>query len=138
MPEFGERSKKNLASCHPDLQRVLKRAIKITDFSVICGHRLESDQFRAFENGSSKLEWPDSKHNSEPSRAVDIVPYPINWPNMQKDSKAIYAARWGRFHYLAGVIQAISSEMGIKITWGGNWNQLMDGPHFELDDDLAT
>jgi len=97
----------------------MNRAIKLYDFSVLCGFRNEADQDFAYDNGFSKLKWPNSKHNSKPSRAVDIAPYPINW----NDSV--------RFTELAIVVKGIASELFIPIAWGGDW-RFFDLPHFEL------
>jgi hypothetical protein len=48
------------------------------DFKILCGHREEKEQNEAFNKGNSKLKWPQSKHNSLPSLAVDIAPFPVN------------------------------------------------------------
>lgn len=125
MPTFGQRSLDNLASAHPDLQRVCKEAIKVYDFTVICGHRGKEEQEAAVRTGKSKTHYPNSKHNSMPSLAVDIAPYPIDWNNKE------------RFYYLAGVMMGIAAQLGIALRWGGNWNgdQTLgdwDLPHFEL------
>ena len=128
MYSFGKLSTQKLETLHPDLQLILNEAIKIYDFSVICGHRNEEDQNKAFQEGNSRLKWPQSKHNSQPSIAVDIAPYPIDWKNRD------------RFIFLAGIIYCISQQLGIEIRFGGNWsmswqfeNQKFDDlVHFEL------
>lgn len=128
MPSFSQRSKNNLKLCDVRLQDVLMEAIKYYDFTVICGHRGEEEQNRAYHEGKSKLLFPASKHNKNPSRAVDIVPYPIDWNNK------------ARFFYLAGLVIGIARTMGHVIRWGGDWNgdgdfgdqNFNDLPHFEL------
>lgn len=120
MYKFSSKSKKNLESCHQDLQRVFNEVIKITDCSVICGHRSEEEQNEAFENGRSHLKWPKSNHNNIPSRAVDVAPYPIDWNDIN------------RFFYLSGVVFTIANQLNIQIAWGGHWKSLKDYPHFEL------
>jgi hypothetical protein len=72
---FSANSLRHLKSCHPDLQIVLQAAIKVYDFSVVFGHRGQQAQDLAFQTGMSKLKWPNSKHNSLPSKAFDIYPY---------------------------------------------------------------
>ena len=75
MPEFSERSREKLATCHRDLQAVMEAAIKGgPDFTILCGHRTEEEQNRAVVEGKSKAPWPQSRHNSSPSRAVDVAP----------------------------------------------------------------
>jgi len=39
MYKFGTKSQQKIATCHPDLQDILDEAIKIVDFTVLCGHR---------------------------------------------------------------------------------------------------
>ncbi|WKT59121.1 hypothetical protein Q2E61_09290 [Microbulbifer thermotolerans] len=128
---FGEVSQSKLATCHEDLQRLLNEAIKVVDFSVICGHRGEAEQTAAVRAGASKVQYPNSKHNSLPSLAVDIAPYPIDWNNAE------------RFAHLQGVVRGIAHVMGIKIRLGGDWDmdgditdqKFTDWPHIELVQD---
>jgi len=122
MPKFGLISQQRLATCHEDLQRVMNEVIKWYDISIICGHRGEAEQNRAYETGHSKLRWPNSKHNRLPSLAVDIAPWPIDW----NDHK--------RFWYMGGLVMGVAAKMGIKIDWGGNWISFIDLPHFELQE----
>jgi len=119
MYKFGKKSKKNLNTCHEDLQIILKEAIKVYDFSVLCGHRGEKEQNEAFANGKSKLKYPKSNHNQLPSNAVDIAPYPIDWKDIN------------RFYELAGIIKGIAHILDIGIIWGGDWKFFKDYPHFE-------
>ena len=130
MPVFGKSSRERLSQVHPDLVEVLEEAIKHYDFAILCGHRGKEEQDKAVAEGKSKSPWPTSKHNSLPSMAVDVAPYPIDW----SDS--------GAFGHLAGFIEAIALQKGVKIRWGGDWNRngrtkdesFMDLPHIELVD----
>ena len=122
MPKFSKRSIDNLLTCDERLQKVMNEAIKRVDFSVICGHRSKEEQNRAFIEGKSQLQYPASRHNEKPSKAVDIVPYPIDWTNIK------------RFKQLAGVILEEARKDGVHIVWGGNWHSFKDYPHFELDE----
>lgn len=126
MPKFSARSLKNLEQCHPLLQLLMYEAIKVTDFSVICGFRGEREQNEAYNRGNSKLKWPQSKHNQTPSLAVDIVPYPIDWNDER------------RFRTLGTVVKEIWAQLpeekkeGWSLSWGGDWKTFKDFPHFEL------
>lgn len=128
MPAFSKRSKANLSQCHPDLQRLFNSVIKDVDCSVICGHRGEAEQEKAFREGKSKARFGESKHNAIPSNAVDVVPYPIDWNDRE------------RFAHFAGFVLGKASALGIKVRWGGDWDKdgktrdesFYDGPHFEL------
>lgn len=119
MPKFGRESKAALQSCHRDLVLVANFAIQVMDFSVLEGHRGKKRQNRLYQEGKTKVRYPDSKHNSEPSNAFDVAPYPIDWEDA------------GRFRTLAGVMFAsahILRKMGAidsHLRWGGDWD--MDG-----------
>ncbi len=79
MPHLGKTSIKHLTTCHSDLQRLAHVVILEYDFKVLEGFRDEETQNLAFDNGLSKLQWPNSKHNAKPSEAIHMVPYPIDW-----------------------------------------------------------
>lgn len=157
---FGAASLKKLAECAAPLQDVLTEAIKYQDFTIICAHRNKAAQDEAYKTGASKLKWPQSKHNTSPSCAVDIAPYIAELPEScrlligtpgQLDAIAsVYKINRARAstilmrHYdvLAGCILTVAAQRGIAIRWGGNWDtdqnlfdqvgKLDDAPHFEL------
>lgn len=127
MPQFSQRSKDALYTCDERLIRVMERAIVIVppelDFTVLEGHRGKEKQDEYFKNGTSTLKWPRSNHNREPSLAVDIVPYPIDWGDRE------------RFGMLATYIyRAALIEKVYNIRWGGHWRRFQDLPHWELTD----
>lgn len=123
MPSFGKRSLENLATVHPKLRLVLSEAIKHFDFTCIDGHRDEPTQNEYYDSGVSKVRWPDSKHNSYPSRAVDIVPYPGAFEN--EDEK---------FYLMATYVFRAAARVGVRLVWGGHWRNFKDLAHFELED----
>lgn len=128
MPKFSKKSLEKLSQCDERLQLVLNEAIKYYDFTILEGHRGKELQNMYYEQGKSKLKYPKSKHNSFPSIAVDIAPYPIDWNDRE------------RFYFMAGVVKGIANSMGIKLRWGGDWDQdhdfkdqtFFDLPHFEI------
>tara|TARA_R110002110_G_scaffold152547_1_gene345268 strand:- start:7187 stop:7594 length:408 start_codon:yes stop_codon:yes gene_type:complete len=130
MPRFGRRSKNNLLTCDTRLQKVFDEVIKHVDCSVIEGNRSEERQNRLFKEGKTKVLYPNGRHNASPSRAADVVPYPIDWNDRE------------RFHLFAGFVLGTARSMGINLRWGGDWNQNFevddnqfdDFPHFELKD----
>lgn len=135
MAKFGRRSKTNLSSCDDELQRLFNEVVKHYDCSVLCGHRGEAAQNAAYYEGRSKLKYPRSKHNTFPSKAVDVAPYYANakakipWDDKDK------------FILFGGFVLGMAKSMGINIRWGGDWKSTMemgskffDGPHFELVD----
>ncbi len=60
-----------------------------------------------------------SNHNSNPSKAIDVAPFPIDWNNIQ------------RFLDMAKVIKESAKTVGVEITYGGDW-KMKDYPHFEV------
>lgn len=122
MPSFSRKSRERLITCDQRLQLICLEAIAETDFAVICGFRNKEEQEKAYEGGFSKAKWGQSPHNRLPSKAVDLVPYPIDWNNIE------------RFEELAVVIKRIADTHNIKIKWGGDFKSFKDYPHFELED----
>ena len=121
MPSFGTNSKRRLATCDPKIKEVLNEAIKHFDFSCIWGHRGKYHQNRAFSQGYSEVEWPHSRHNSLPSEAVDVVPYPGGFSNED-----------AAFYEMATYVLRAASKLGVDLRWGGHWTSLKDLAHFEL------
>jgi len=128
MPRFGKKSKEQLATCDERLIKIFNEVIKTVDCSVLEGHRSEDRQNALYEEGKTKVKYPQGRHNKFPSRAADVVPYPIDWDDRE------------RFHLFAGFVLGIANQMGIKLRWGGDWNinwfvddnKFDDFPHFEL------
>jgi len=130
MPSFGKTSTSRLNTCDHDIQRVMYRAIQIVDFSVVFGHRGKADQNKAEADGYSTKRWPDSEHNSVPSNAIDVLPYPSGWP--QKDDPLdIKIAKWGQFYYMAGIIMQCAHDEGVELIWGNDWDG--DGDFLETN-----
>jgi len=134
MPAFSDRSLEQLSTCDERLQRIAHDAIQHVDFTVLEGHRGEEAQNIAFAKGLSKVQWPQGNHNSLPSRAMDIAPYPIDWSEK--------ATALARFAFVSGVIYASARRLGIRIRFGWDWNRnldprderFIDWPHVELDE----
>lgn len=117
---FGYGSLKQRDTLHPDLKKVLDEASKTFNFTILCGYRNEEDQNKAYKEGNSKVKWPDSRHNTYPSEAVDCVPYDktgVPW-------KDVY-----RFARMMGHIEAAAIRVGVQIELGMDWD--MDGDTVE-------
>ena len=128
MPKFGKRSMGRLNTCDEDLIALFQEVVKYFDCSVLEGHRGEEKQNKYFNEGKSKLKYPEGRHNKKPSNAVDVVPYPVDWEDREQMS------------YFAGFVKGVAYKMGIPIRWGGDWNNnndlkdnnFDDLPHFEV------
>lgn len=150
---LGARSIRNMQAIHPDLIRVIERAIELTtqDFMVLEGVRAERRQHELYGHGRTAAElradgvdpalarpslkpttWTlKSKHFVQEDgygHAVDLVPYPLDWDTLSK------------FDAIADAMMKAADELGVLIRHGADWD--MDGkrrergesdnPHFEL------
>ena len=84
MPYFGTKSKQRLATCDERLQKVFNEVIKYVDCSVLEGHRGQERQDKLYEEGKTKLKFPNGRHNMDPSNAVDVTPYPVDWKDRER------------------------------------------------------
>lgn len=123
MFKFSKRSKSRLSTCDERLQIICNELILRMDVTILCGHRGEKEQNKAYNNGFSKLKFPHSKHNQFPSKAVDVAPYPVDWKNIR------------RFNEMCDIIQEIADQYNIKIKLGRDFNSFKDYPHVELQDE---
>ena len=108
--KFSKVSLARLLTCDIALQQLFLEVVKFFDCTVECGHRGKEAQDAAFAAGKSKLQWPRSKHNTTPSQAVDVSPYPVNYKDVQ------------RYYYFAGQVTQFAREMKIAVRWGGDWD----------------
>jgi len=126
MPTFSKTSKERLLTCHKDIQTLMNEVIKITNITILCGHREQIEQDKAFREGKSKFKWPKSKHNTNPSKAIDIAPYPINWDDVDGfiELSTIVKNTWYDLKS--------SGKVTETLYWGGDWRTFKDMPHYEL------
>ncbi len=118
---LSKRSEENLRGVHPDLVKVVHRALEITDidFMVIEGKRNEARQRQLVASGKSQT--MNSRHLT--GHAVDCAPLVNNqipWND------------WSYFKRVADAMMQAAKELGVDIEWGGNWKTFKDGPHFQL------
>ena len=121
MFSLGPRSRQRLKGVHPDLVKVVERAIQITevDFTVLEGLRSPERQKALVEAGASQT--LNSRHLT--GHAVDLgawVGDEVRWD-------------WPLYHKIAAAMKEAARLEGVKIVWGGDWRTFKDGPHFELD-----
>tara|TARA_R100001129_G_C5308327_1_gene244429 strand:+ start:1014 stop:1409 length:396 start_codon:yes stop_codon:yes gene_type:complete len=130
MPKFSKRSKSRLATCDPRLQEIFNEVIKYVDCSILEGHRSKERQNKLYDEGRTKVRYPNGRHNSNPSKACDVTPYPVNWDDRERQT------------LFAGFVIGMARSMGYKLRWGGDWdmdfhvmdNRFDDFPHFEIRD----
>lgn len=135
---LSKKSMDKLKGVHPDMVKVVERAIQLTkqDFMVLEGVRTPERQKELFAQGRTKpgpkVTWTlTSNHFKQKDgygHAVDLVPFPVDWNDLKK------------FDAMSQAMFAAAKELGIKIRWGKDWD--MDGksgekgesdsPHYEL------
>ena len=154
MPKYSKSSMDKLKTCHPDLITLFLYVIKYYDCKILYGHRSSSLQFKLYTQGREFKDdkWvminkrnvvtfkdrknKKSKHNFDPSLAIDVAPYPIPDWNKQKED----------FYHFAGWALGIATmlkaygEIERNIIFGGDWDDdrdlhdqtFMDLVHFQI------
>lgn len=135
--KLGATSLARLKGVHPDLVKVVKRAIELTpmDFTVLEGLRSKERQQQLVAKGASKT--MNSYHIT--GHAVDIAPL--------VDGKVSWD--WKYYFPMAEAMRQAAKELNVRVKWGANWGYLNDsshklgqadlsktfpdGPHFQLD-----
>lgn len=120
MPVFSRTSFQKKLTCDIRLQKLLDAIIAERDIVVICGHRSKEEQEIAVSKGASKLHYPHSKHNSDPSMAFDFAPYHAEEPHIHWDDI-------DEFNEFIDFILKKADELGIKVRSG------RDFPNHDLD-----
>lgn len=118
--ELSKRSKDRLSGVHPDLVRVVEKAISISDidFTVLEGVRSIARQEQLVKSGASQT--MRSRHLT--GHAVDLGAYvggQVRWD-------------WPLYYKIADAIKKAAAELNVPIEWGGDWKTFKDGPHFQL------
>lgn len=119
--KLSDKSLRRLEGVHPDLVKVVKRAIEITpvDFLVVEGLRTKSRQAYLLDAGKSRT--MNSYHLT--GHAVDIAPI--------VDGKVSWD--WKYFHPMIAAMKQAAKELDVKIIAGADWKTFPDGPHFQID-----
>jgi len=117
---LGSRSRQRLEGVHPDLVRVVERAIGITtvDFTVLEGRRTPERQRQLVAAGASQT--MNSRHLT--GHAVDLGA----WVNNQ------VRWDWPLYYRIADAMKAAAQAEDVPIEWGGDWKTFKDGPHYQL------
>ena len=140
MAKFSQRSLNNLEGVHPDLVRLMEAAIVDTpvDFTIVEGVRTEARQKELYAQGRTKpgprvtnADGVTHKSNHQPhadgyGHAVDVYPYYNG--SVRVDEPYVD----NMLTQLAGHVKNVARNLGIKLTWGGDWKSPYDPPHFEV------
>lgn len=111
---FGEKSEANLSGVHPDLVRVVRAALKISDmdFSVHEGVRSAETQAEYFVTGASQKIL--SRHLT--GHAVDLYPFVAGKTRTDE----------GLFPALAEAVREAAIQEGVPVEWGAAWRRTLN------------
>lgn len=126
------RSERNLAGVHPKLVAVVRRALELLEvhrvelsFIVTEGLRTMARQQDLYRAGATRtMNSYHLKQHDGYAHAVDLaatVGGDVRWD-------------WPLYTHLAAAMKQAAQEQEVRITWGGDWKELRDGPHFQLED----
>jgi len=109
-----------LQGVHPDLVKVVERAIQLSeiDFTVLEGRRTKERQAELLKAGATTT--MNSRHLT--GHAVDLGAFvggEVRWD-------------WPLYHKIAAAVKQAAKEVGVPIEWGGDWKSFKDGPHYQL------
>ncbi len=119
MTKFNTTSIRRMSGVDPRLVAVMKAARETIPFEITEGLRTRERQRYLVSTGKSRT--MNSYHLR--GKAVDVVATPggkVSW-NLA-DYRAINAA-----------VQKAAKAAGVTVTWGGSWKSIVDGPHFQLE-----
>ena len=121
MRKWSTQSLAALKGIHPDLRRVMDRALQEApmDIRVLEGLRSKSRQEYLVKTGKSKT--MNSRHLT--GHAVDIMPIAPSGADPWD---------WKYFHLLAPAVKLAATREGVVLEWGGDWKSFPDGPHWQL------
>jgi peptidoglycan L-alanyl-D-glutamate endopeptidase CwlK len=129
MRTWSARSLSNLKGIHPDLRRVLDRALQESplDFVVTEGLRSIERQREMLRIGASTT--LKSRHLT--GHAVDLYA----WVDLNLNGKVEFTemANPRLLKIIAGAIKSAAAKENVSIVWGGDWKKFKDMPHVELD-----
>jgi peptidoglycan L-alanyl-D-glutamate endopeptidase CwlK len=129
---LSQRSESNLTGVHPDLVKVVRRALENceTDFTVVEGLRTLARQKELVAKGFSKT--MKSRHLK--GEAVDLYPYYQGAARAEAPTKdkAAKAEHEKRLNQIIDAMLTAADDLGVKITSGGkSWG--WDFYHFQIE-----
>lgn len=132
--KLGKTSLARLQGVDETLVNVVKRAIEISevDFTVMEGVRTLERQRELYAQGRTApgkiVTWTMKSKHIE-GKAVDLVPYPLDWNDLEK------------FNKIKDAMFQAARELDVNLRWGADWDGdgnyrekgEYDSPHFEIN-----
>ena len=118
--KLSEQCYERLKGIHPDLVKVVERAIQLTpvQFKVGEGMRTLTRQKELMKQGATQT--MNSRHLT--GHAVDLHAYvngTVSWD-------------WKYYYQIEEAVKQAAKELKVSIEWGGDWKSFKDGPHWQL------
>ena len=131
---LGKTSLARLKGVDEQLVNIVKRAIEISevDFTVMEGVRTLERQRELYAQGRTApgkiVTWTMKSRHIE-GKAVDLVPYPLDWNDLEK------------FNKIKDAMFQAAREQDVNLRWGADWDGdgkyrekgEYDSPHFDLN-----
>lgn len=122
MPKFilSTLSLSRLVGLHPDLVKVVKRAIEITEVDFRVGEGLRTVERQKQLKAAGATTTLNSRHLT--GHAVDLIALvggEVRWD-------------WPLYHKIAAAMKQAAKELNVPLEWGGDWKTFKDGPHYQL------
>lgn len=160
MFKLGINSKKVYDTLHSDLQKIIDLALQVSpvDFSLIEGYRSPEEQFELYKKGRIEKDngWhvydkrkvvtyidgvnKKSRHNYNPSMAVDFAVYVKGHPEFIYDEKHMIAV--GSAIVTCANMLYSNGKITHKVRWGADFDgdheliydqSFVDIPHIEIN-----
>lgn len=117
---LSKQSLGQLTGLHPDLVKVVKRAIEITEVDFRVGEGLRTVERQKQLKAAGATTTLNSRHLT--GHAVDLIALvggDVRWD-------------WPLYHKIAAAMKQAAKELNIPLEWGGDWKTFKDGPHYQL------
>ena len=124
--KLGKKSLSILEGVHPDLVKVVKRAIELTECDFIVTEGLRTKERQAQLLKEKKTTTMNSRHLT--GHAVDLAA----WVIPEGSDKGTVSWDWKYYEQIEAAMKQAALELKIPIEWGGDWKSFKDGPHFQL------
>jgi len=120
-----QRSETSLKGVHPDLVKIYRRAVEISELDpvVTCGTRSVAEQRILVAKGASRT--MNSRHipgRDGFGKAIDVAF--IFGPDLRWDGPL--------YKQFSGCMKQAARELKLSVEWGGDWRSFCDMPHFQL------
>ena len=145
MPKFGKVSESNLLLVRPELVKVARFVVRHWDCTVTDGIRtIEEQQLNIMRGVSKTMESRHLPGRDGLARAIDMMPYPVDWKAIERGIAAVKRVDPGmqtlEAYGFVGFTQGAATAMGIELRVGADWDNdrnfanhsFIDLPHFEL------